>query len=161
MTGIPMVDARLATEGGKRVIGILKWAVPLLALLAIAIYIAVLKGDIRHLTKDRDQLLGWKNNMVAVVAAETPVERRNTVTGSTAPDEVRWLGREYRTHKQALDEQSAKLRAAADKATAAQNDAAEARKRAKDAQQGRDTLRRALNAPGRSTGLTEGEWGKL
>lgn len=150
-----------AKEGVKRAVGIAKWAVPLLALVGIAIYIFMLKADVRSLAKQRDNLQVWKTNMVQVVTAEAPAERRKSVDGNTAADEVRWLGREYRTHRDALERQSAALRVAAGHAVAAQKDAAEARKQAKERRKGDDSTRRGLNDPKRATGLTEAEWGKL
>jgi glutamate/tyrosine decarboxylase-like PLP-dependent enzyme len=150
----------LAREGVKAGIKWAKVLIPLLVLLGLAIWIAVLKGEVRHLTKERDGLKSWQTATVNVVAAEVPPERRPHVTASEAANEIRWLAREYRTHKQALDEQSAKLRVAAGKATDAQNDA-EARKRATQREKEVEAIRRGLRDPARSTGLTEAEWGKL
>jgi hypothetical protein len=157
----PGLAAVGAKAGVKTAIRIATWVVPLLILLGIAIWIAMLKADVRSLTKQRDQLRGWQTNIVNVVKAEVPPERRKAVTPSEAANDIRWLGREYRTHRDALERQSAALRTAAATATEARNAAAEARKRAKDANSGLRAIQDALNAPGRSEGLKEAEWGKL
>jgi hypothetical protein len=157
----PALAAWAAKESIQKIAGIAKWAVPLIALVAIGIYIAVLKGDVRSLTKQRNNLREWQADTVSVVRSEIPVERRAALTPSGTADEIRWLGRELRTSSEALRLQSARLVEAKDKAQAAQNGVTEALRGAAQRDKGRAALRVRLTDPKRSTGLTADEWGKL
>jgi hypothetical protein len=156
-----MVPAFLAGPAVKSGLQIAKWAVPLAIAIGATIYILILQGELRHVRKVRDGLVTWQANTVATVAAEVPADRRKSVTPSTAAAEIQWLGREYRTHAEALRIQSERLVIAAGKATAAQNAATEARKRAVQRNSARKGTQDALEAEGRSTGVTEFEWEQL
>ena len=79
----------------------------------------------------------------------------------TVADEIRWLGREYRTYVEALHIQSEKLVAAKQRTEAAQISATEAAKRAQKSDKARKVVRDSLTAPTRSGGLTADEWSQL
>lgn len=157
----PALAAFAAKEGAKKALQIAKVAIPLLLLAAVAIYIAILRGDVRHLTKLNTALTNWQTDTVNVVRAEVPADRRKLLDPSNAQDEIRWLGREYRTHAEALRIQSERLLIAKGKAEAAQKGVREALQQAAQRDKAREATRRALTDPKRSTGLTEAEWGKL
>jgi hypothetical protein len=156
-----MLQGFLAKEGAKAAFRIAKWALPLAVIVGLGIYVAVLKGELRHERKVSKGLSDWQSTMVAAVAAETPPAHRNHVGPSTAVGEVQWLGREYRTYRAAVERQNEQLRIAEGKATAAQKAAVEARGAAVQANSEREAIRQRLLDPKRSTGLTEAEWGKL
>lgn len=146
--------AMVAAPGVKAAWSVAKWLVPLLVILGLVI-------ALRFADKDRDQLRKWQGVVVSAVAAEVPPAMRSTVTSSTAVETIHWIGRERRTHVAALETQSAQLRRAAAQATAAQNEAAIERKRAKERNSEREGVRGRLLDPKRSSGLTAAEWGKL
>lgn len=156
MTGLATRAAGqvVATASGLNWLKVAKVAVPIIAALLAFLWL-------RGVLNERAGLRQWQADMVSVVRAEVPAKRRATVTAGTAADEVRWLGREYRVHAEALRIQSDKLVVAKGHAEAAQNEAAAARKRALQRNKDREATRGAILAPGRSTGLTAAEWGKL
>lgn len=116
---------------------------------------------VNSVRNERNELKAWQDGMVTVVTAEVPVDRRKTVKASTAADEIRWLGREYRTVSQALERQSEQLVAAKKQTEAAQDSATVAARRAVESDKARKALRDRLNAPTRSSGLTADEWSQL
>lgn len=128
-----------------------------IAALAVAIFV----GLAFHWRSEMIERGEWRDQVVAVVQSEVPVDRRKAVTAKTAGDEIHWLGREYRTHKLALEKQSEQLVIAKGKTEAAQNSAALAAKRALDADKPRKAIRDRLTAPSRSGGLTADEWSQL
>lgn len=115
----------------------------------------------RGVVAERNALRDWQASVVLAVAAETPADRRATVTARTTIDEIQWLGREYRTASIALARQSALLAQAQRAATEAQNAAAIARKQAATRNPAREAVRIGLEAPRRAGGLTQAEWDQL
>lgn len=128
-----------------------------IAALALIGFLAWVNG----LRNERNELKAWQDGLVTVVTAEVPVDRRKTVNATTVADEVRWLGREYRTLIQALERQSQQLRQAQQQTEAAQDSATEAARRAQESDKARKALRDRLTAPTRSSGLSLDEWSQL
>lgn len=116
---------------------------------------------VNGLRTERNELRAWRDEIVVVVQSEVPPDRRKSVTAKTAGDEIHWLGREYRTHKAALERQSEQLRIAESKTEAAQESATVAARRAVESDKARKAVRDHLTAPARSGGLTADEWGQL
>lgn len=156
MTGLATRAAgtAVATASGLNWIKVAKIAVPVIAALVAFLWL-------RGVLNERAELRQWRDTTVVAVRAEMPVARRAKVTANTAVGDIQWLGREYRTHAEALRIQSEKLVTAKKLAGAAQNEAATARKQAKERNRDREATRNAILAPARSTGLTAAEWGKL
>ena len=116
---------------------------------------------VNGLRTERNELRDWQDGIVNAVSAEVPVERRKSVAANTAADEIRWLGQEYRTHVDALRIQSERLVAAKRRTESAQNNAAEASRKAVEADKARKAVRDRLIAPTRSGGLSGEEWSQL
>lgn len=128
-----------------------------IGVLALIGFLAWVNG----LRVERNELREWRDGIVTVAQAEVPVDRRRSVKAATVADEIRWLGREYRTHKSALEIQSAKLVAAKQRTEAAQDSATVASRRALENDKERKVVRDRLTAPARSGGLTANEWSQL
>ena len=128
-----------------------------IAALALIAFLAWVNG----LRNERNALKAWQGDVVSVVRSEVPVERRKSVTAKTAGDEIHWLGREYRTHAEALRIQSEALKVAEGKTLAAQNSASDAARRAQEADKPRLVIRRQLADPKRQEGLKSSEWSQL
>lgn len=126
-------------------------------ILALLLFVAWVRG----LYSERNGLRAWRDDLVTVVRAEVPVDRRKSVSAKTAADEIRWLGREYRTHSDALRIQSERLVIAKQRTEGAQNAAAEAARRAVESDRARKAVRDRLTDPARTGGLTQDEWNQL
>lgn len=126
-----------------------------------ALAVAVFVGLAFHWRAEMIERGQWRDAILATVQSEVPVERRKSVTTKTAADEIHWLGREYRTHKLALEKQSEQLLAAKRETEAAQDSAALAARRATESDKARKVVRDHLTAPTRSGGLKSDEWGQL
>lgn len=157
----PFLAGAAAKFSVKGAIRIAKIALPLLALIGVAIYIHSLRTKLANRNETVATLTAWQSDTIAAVRAEVPVQRRAAVTAKTAGDEIRWLGRELRTISVALERQSAALRRAAAEAVTTQNSAAAARLRAVERERDRRATRDRLTAPGRSEGLNPAEWNQL
>lgn len=128
-----------------------------LGALALIGFLAWVNG----LRTERNELRAWQGEIVTVIQAEVPVDRRKSVKPGTVADEIRWLGREYRTHRQALEIQSERLIVAKQRTEGAQKSATEAAKRAVENDKARKVVRDRLTAPARTGGLTAEEWSQL
>lgn len=153
-----------ATGGvGGTALGLVKryWkpALVVIAALVIIAALAVHIGNDRHTRKERDGLQAWQTAVLAAVQHGMPPGTKVKPDDTIAA--VQWLAGEREACVKALGDQSDALNRSKLEATAAQNSAVEAQKRAAQRDQDREATRAALTDPKRSTGLTAAEWGKL
>ena len=161
----PAAAAFIARAGVQSAWRIAKIAVPVLAVLGLVIAVYVLREQRDGARDQRDALQHWQNSVVvAVTDATVPPDahgRRAPVSPDTVVTRIGMLAGNVRELEGAIARQNAAIAAAQAQGEARLEDARRASAAAVQRNAARETTRRALEAPGRSTGLTAPEWSQL
>lgn len=132
----------------------------LVGLIAVGIYIAILRGNLADAKKERDRLQREQTVAVGIVSSQlVRLGAPRTVTGKTLGDEFTWLAGEYLTVNGALKIQSEALIKARDEAEGVRVELGRALASAKARRADRDADAGAVLQG--SGGLTDDEWSKL
>ena len=144
---------------------IAKVAVPALAIVGLAIAVMLLRSQRDDAEHQRDALRTWQTSVVVAVTAETvPADaqgRRPNVDPATVVTRIHGLGEDVRNLRSEIGRQNDAIRAAEAEGQARLTTAQDGAAAARQAEAPRQAARRAIEQPGRTTGLTEAEWSQL
>jgi len=161
----PQVAALAAGQGVRAVWRIAKVAVPVLMILGLTIALMITRSTLERRTEQRDALQGWQNAVVvAITDATVPPDasgRRARADPATVVTRIATLAENVRALFGAVRLQNAAI---ADAQAQGEQRLQKARSAAAEAARrnaAREVSRRALEAQGRTTGLTDAEWNQL
>jgi hypothetical protein len=152
--------AGLAIKAARTVFGFARqhWRAALILSLALLVLIVflILRGEIRH----RDKVIASQAELLGAVKKEVDRGVGKPTESANGPAYIRNFVNNLATVTAALDRQSAALNAAEADANG-HDDAAHVAGQVTPAQGQRETVRRKIADPARTTGLTIDEWGRL